>query len=325
MDYSKLIGSADNGPIYQQITRNIASWVQEGQLLPGDKLPTERELADLLSVSRGTVSRAYEQLERMELIESTPGRGTIISPRQDVVALSRKDRAIHILQDAFREIGRLRFTNREVITMAQLVFMEMESNKAIINAAAVDCNPESLAVLAEKLRYLSRIKFYPFDLNRVLDDPGAEEKLKEYDLVITTTTHGIDIERALPTLLSRIIKVPMNPSRQTIIDLSGIHSDAAIGVFTESQRFFDIITKQLSSFQLAAPTRLKPGMGKEALENIDLIILPPSDPGGAETGMAVEIARFKEEGGRSFVFEYQIDRETLNYIEERVKDLLGEE
>jgi DNA-binding FadR family transcriptional regulator len=48
-------------------------------LLPGDKLPTERELAAQLSVSRGTVRSALQDLESKHLLERAPGRGTRVA------------------------------------------------------------------------------------------------------------------------------------------------------------------------------------------------------------------------------------------------------
>lgn len=48
-------------------------------LLPGDKLPTERELAAQLSVSRATVRSALQELEGKHLLERTQGRGTLVA------------------------------------------------------------------------------------------------------------------------------------------------------------------------------------------------------------------------------------------------------
>ena len=48
-------------------------------LLPGDKLPTERELAAQLSVSRATVRSALQELESKHLLERTQGRGTLVA------------------------------------------------------------------------------------------------------------------------------------------------------------------------------------------------------------------------------------------------------
>jgi DNA-binding FadR family transcriptional regulator len=57
------------------IEREIAS----RGLQPGDKLPTERDLAVQLSVSRGTVRAALQDLAAKHLLERTPGRGTIVA------------------------------------------------------------------------------------------------------------------------------------------------------------------------------------------------------------------------------------------------------
>jgi DNA-binding FadR family transcriptional regulator len=48
-------------------------------LQPGDKLPTERELASRLSVSRATVRAALQDLESKHLLERTQGRGTTVA------------------------------------------------------------------------------------------------------------------------------------------------------------------------------------------------------------------------------------------------------
>ncbi len=57
------------------LEREIASRGLE----PGDKLPTERELAATLSVSRATVRSALQDLESKHLLERTQGRGTIVA------------------------------------------------------------------------------------------------------------------------------------------------------------------------------------------------------------------------------------------------------
>lgn len=48
---------------------------------PGDRLPTQDELADLYSVSRATITRAYLLLTHDGLIESRGGAGTYVAER----------------------------------------------------------------------------------------------------------------------------------------------------------------------------------------------------------------------------------------------------
>jgi GntR family transcriptional regulator, transcriptional repressor for pyruvate dehydrogenase complex len=47
-------------------------------LAPGDKLPTERDLAESLAVSRTSVREALSELERKRVVDRRPGRGTIV-------------------------------------------------------------------------------------------------------------------------------------------------------------------------------------------------------------------------------------------------------
>jgi GntR family transcriptional repressor for pyruvate dehydrogenase complex len=65
--------------LYEEIVQQIQELVREGQLKPGDRLPTERELAERLRVSRSSVREAIRALELQGLVVSRPGAGTFIS------------------------------------------------------------------------------------------------------------------------------------------------------------------------------------------------------------------------------------------------------
>ncbi|MGF7184396.1 GntR family transcriptional repressor for pyruvate dehydrogenase complex [Desulfitispora alkaliphila] len=64
--------------IYEQIVDQIKSLITQGNLHPGDKLLSERELAEHLCVSRASVREALRSLEIMGLLEIKPGEGTYI-------------------------------------------------------------------------------------------------------------------------------------------------------------------------------------------------------------------------------------------------------
>jgi DNA-binding transcriptional MocR family regulator len=65
-----------SGPIYLAIADAIERALQDGTLEEGARLPTHRALAEELSVTAVTVTRAYGEAARRGLIESTVGRGT---------------------------------------------------------------------------------------------------------------------------------------------------------------------------------------------------------------------------------------------------------
>src|SRR4030088_3394563 len=73
----------DTGPpvqkLYQQIARQIAAAIAAGRYGPGDKLPSERELADDFGVSRPTIRDAMIALEFQSLVEARQGSGVYVS------------------------------------------------------------------------------------------------------------------------------------------------------------------------------------------------------------------------------------------------------
>ena len=67
--------------IVESIVDQIMQQVQEGALQPGDRLPSERRLIEILGVSRSSVREALQGLTVMGLVEIRPGQGTFIASR----------------------------------------------------------------------------------------------------------------------------------------------------------------------------------------------------------------------------------------------------
>ncbi len=80
-DYQVRINPDSKEPVYRQIAEQLKSKIIEGIILPGQGLPTVRQLAEQLGVSNFTVLHAYGLLQQQSLIESTIGRGTVVSKR----------------------------------------------------------------------------------------------------------------------------------------------------------------------------------------------------------------------------------------------------
>jgi GntR family transcriptional regulator, transcriptional repressor for pyruvate dehydrogenase complex len=63
--------------VYEEVARQIEGLILK-KLRPGDKLPSERELAEMLGVSRSSIRDAIRSLELMGLVEPRQGAGTIV-------------------------------------------------------------------------------------------------------------------------------------------------------------------------------------------------------------------------------------------------------
>jgi 2-aminoadipate transaminase len=79
MDFSSLtLDRATDIPLYQQVCDALAAAIADGELRPGERLPSERDLAGRLSLSRTTVVNAYRELYARGLVRGHVGRGTIV-------------------------------------------------------------------------------------------------------------------------------------------------------------------------------------------------------------------------------------------------------
>lgn len=72
-------------PLYQQLARSIQQRIRSGALPAGTRLPTVRQLAQQLNITRLTVHSAYAELQSGGWIEATVGRGTFVAQRIDAL------------------------------------------------------------------------------------------------------------------------------------------------------------------------------------------------------------------------------------------------
>ncbi len=65
-------------PAYRSLAQHVIEAVESGDLKPGTRLPTHRALSYELGLSVQTVSRAYEELARLGIVEGEVGRGSFV-------------------------------------------------------------------------------------------------------------------------------------------------------------------------------------------------------------------------------------------------------
>lgn len=75
----KLTPIKKSNKVYQQIIKQIQDSIKLGSVAPGDKLPSERVLAEMLSVSRTSVKEAVTVLEASGIITIKPGVGMFLN------------------------------------------------------------------------------------------------------------------------------------------------------------------------------------------------------------------------------------------------------
>jgi GntR family transcriptional repressor for pyruvate dehydrogenase complex len=139
--------------VYEEVAKQIERLILK-KLRPGDKLPSERELAELLRVSRGSIRDAIRSLELMGLVEPRQGTGTIVRAvsTESLVnpfanALKRRKELVTELLD-FRKMLEPSLAARAAVHVSPEEILEMEEilrrqeEKQKLGDAAVDEDQE---------------------------------------------------------------------------------------------------------------------------------------------------------------------------------------
>ena len=89
--------------LYLQVAEQLARFVSEGELKPGDRLPSERDLAQRFAVSRPTIREAMIALEISGLVEIRSGSGVYVLPQEGGLGVIHRNNN----RDASRLVGLL--------------------------------------------------------------------------------------------------------------------------------------------------------------------------------------------------------------------------
>lgn len=106
-------------PIYLQIIDYIKKQIIGGELTIGDKIPSQRELAQQLKVNPNTVQRAYREMEAMELTETIRGQGTFIVEKKQLLEELQLEMAEALLKNFILEIRSLGYDDKEIIKLVE--------------------------------------------------------------------------------------------------------------------------------------------------------------------------------------------------------------
>ncbi|MEJ2721527.1 MAG: GntR family transcriptional regulator [bacterium] len=87
-------------PFYRQIIEQIKFAIARGDIEPGDRLPTVRQLAVDLAINPNTVVRAYRELEIEGVLDTQQGSGTFVGHERPTIDRLEKQRMLdQILTD----------------------------------------------------------------------------------------------------------------------------------------------------------------------------------------------------------------------------------
>ncbi len=101
-------------PIYLQVIDLIQKQMVQGEILPGEKMPSTRALALQYEVNPNTTARIYKEMEIMGLCYTERGLGTFMTNDTNVVQRIRRELADKLTHEFVHEMSTLGFSPEEM-------------------------------------------------------------------------------------------------------------------------------------------------------------------------------------------------------------------
>ncbi len=104
-------------PIYMQVADSVKEKIVTGEISPGEKLPSGRDLALAYTINPNTAARVYQILEQEQVSFTKRGLGTFVTEDPERIRLLRSEMAEQLLDQFINGIERLGITKEEAIDM----------------------------------------------------------------------------------------------------------------------------------------------------------------------------------------------------------------
>lgn len=104
-------------PLYEQLRDQLIAQITSGELMPGDKLPSVRQLAVELDLAPNTVARVFKELEASGYLETHGRNGTTVA--EDLTSNETHRQAATISRDYLAAMARLGFTTERTTAYLQ--------------------------------------------------------------------------------------------------------------------------------------------------------------------------------------------------------------
>ncbi len=89
-----IIDPKSSKPIYRQIVEQTRDAIDAGVYRAGEALPSQRALATEIRVNPNTIQKAYDELERLGVVEARRGLGVFVRDRKSKTARDKTEKAV---------------------------------------------------------------------------------------------------------------------------------------------------------------------------------------------------------------------------------------
>ena len=305
---------------YLRLAREIRSDIEEGRLLPGQRMPTVKEMCSKSGLSAGTVRQALGLLKAQGLIELTPGRGTFVSvPKEN--GKSRKDMAIEAIDGLFQSLSSMGFSQMEARMLLSLRLAQMDQDRYVLPVALIAKYPEALRCAFYRLSEIPSIDPVSFTMEDVRI--SGEIALSEYPLVVCESSLINEVSAILSEKTDAVCPFVLAPAPQTILHLARLPEGARVCVYAQSDAFYKLVKKTVKQLSLPVSLVFIPAgtLTQASLDAFTHVITPSDVAAFADDSEMRLLTVFSQKVNTAVVFDLVVDEGSMLSISRRVSVL----
>ncbi|BCV25018.1 GntR family transcriptional regulator [Gelria sp. Kuro-4] len=314
-----LINPKSGIPLYVQLKNQIKHFINTGVWEPGLKLPTERELAETLAVSRNTVSAAYKELEAEGFLVSLQGRGTFVAGETpNRKKTSRKERLLKVIDLALEEAAELGFSPDDFLAFTVGRARERKQLLSTVRLAFVAPADDQSEYFRQELVAEAGVKVVPFLLSRVKNRPEeARQEWRSVDLIVTTLPHVEAVKQLAYPLEKPVVGVSLELELETIVRIARLPEGSTLALVCRDPAFAQGVSEALRGAGIIG-IHIRPGTTAELKD-----ILAGSDAVASSLDRLAEVKRLTDK--EVIPLQYRLDTGSINMLRCLLLDLKKQE
>lgn len=310
--------SKDNRiPLYIQLKKQIIYLIKNGSLRVGSKMPTERDLAKELGVSRNTISSAYNELEATGVLKSIRGRGTFVA---EEVLSWKTDEGAHkvnkLIDLALEESLECGIESEDFLDMVINRVREKSEAFNKITAGFVECNNEQAIIFSKEIKRITKVNTIPFTIDDLeVMNEDTIKKLAKCQIVIAPFNHINEVNELIRGWDKEVLGVATGPNLESIVRIVRHPVDTRYAFICLSDEFIFRIQSALDKAGIG-DLKIKYYSGREErkiqeiMKYADVIIVTPARYN--------EIHKLNHANKELIEFSYIIDRESIKILKSKI-------
>mgnify|MGYP001375668209 CR=1 FL=1 len=302
-----------------EIQQAVLNRIMSRRLLPGERLPTVRELAEELGSNRNTVNKAYQMLLEIGVVETMPGGRKGYLVREDAPGgdQSGGDFATYFAQQAVDLVWQALAAGMPAQQTLKYLADAVDDvyDVAAVRIAFYECNTHDSEEMGA---YISRNLGRDVD-NATLDELYAdiEGAVERYDLLVTTFHHLSEVNQRLADHTDQVVGIDTRVTPETLLGIAHL-PQTSIGLVATLQTTTHMLKHMIHSYfpdcAVYDASIDMPEAVVDAVRRGDHLVVTHTcvDQVVALTGRQPDV-----------VVEFQVDEQSMQFLSRRVQQVIS--